>query len=49
MEGEQDERALIAEGQWKISPRATLKLNNAWGLTSKAPDMAPEVGLALSF
>ena len=49
VEGEQDEVALIAELQWRISPRATLKLNNGFGLSSKAPDQAPEVGIAFSF
>src|SRR5436309_1047008 len=48
MEGEQDEAAIIGEAQWRIAPRAVLKLNNGFGLTSKAPDLAPEVGLALS-
>jgi hypothetical protein len=49
VEGEQDEVALIAELQWRLSPRATLKLNNGFGLTNKAPDQAPEIGIALSF
>jgi hypothetical protein len=48
MEGEQDEAALIGEAQWQIAPRAVLKLNNGFGITSKAPDLAPEVGLAFS-
>jgi hypothetical protein len=49
VEGEQDEVALIAELQWRLSPCATLKLNNGFGLTSKAPDQAPEIGIAFSF
>jgi hypothetical protein len=49
VEGEQDEVALIAELQWRLSPRATLKFNNGFGLTSKAPEHAPEVGIAFSF
>jgi hypothetical protein len=48
VEGEEDETALIGEAQWRIAPRAVLKLNNGFGLTSKAPDLAPEVGLAFS-
>jgi len=48
MEGEQDEAAIIGEAQWRIAPRAVLKLNNGFGLTSKAPDLAPEIGLAFS-
>jgi hypothetical protein len=49
MEGEQDEAAAIAELQWEFSPRALLKLNNGFGITSKAPDLAPEVGIVFSF
>ena len=49
MEGEQDEMALIGEAQWQIAPSATLKLNNGFGITSKAPDLAPEVGIVFSF
>ena len=49
VEGEQDEVALIGEAQWQLSPRAFLKLNNGFGLTSKAPDLAPEVGIVFSF
>jgi hypothetical protein len=48
-EGEQDEAAVIGEIQWQIAPRALLKLNNGFGVTTKAPDMAPEVGVAFSF
>lgn len=48
-EGEQDEATVIGELQWQVAPRALLKLNNGFGVTSKAPDMAPEVGIALSF
>jgi hypothetical protein len=48
-EGEQDEAAVIGELQWRFAPRALLKLNNGFGVTSKAPDIAPEVGVALSF
>jgi hypothetical protein len=48
MEGEQDETAIIGEAQWQIAPRGVLKLNNGFGITSKAPDLAPEVGLILS-
>ncbi len=45
VEGAQDEYELITEAQVHLSPRATLKLNNAFGLTSKATDWAPEVGI----
>ncbi|HEX3112854.1 MAG TPA: hypothetical protein VHU20_06275, partial [Candidatus Eisenbacteria bacterium] len=49
VEGEEDEIAGIAEAQWQIAPHALLKLNNGFGLTSKAPDLAPEVGIAFSW
>jgi hypothetical protein len=49
MEGEEDETALIGEVQIQIAPRALLKLNNGVGITSKAPDIAPEVGVAFTF
>jgi len=35
---------LITEAQWHITSNVLLKLNNAFGVTSKAPDWAPEVG-----
>ncbi len=49
VEGEEDEVAAIGEVQWQIAPHALLKLNNGFGLTSKAPDLAPEVGIVFSF
>ena len=49
IEGEQDELALIAEAQLHVRPNAYLKLNNGFGLTDKAPDEAPEVGIVFSF
>jgi hypothetical protein len=45
VEGTQDEVEGITELQWWISRGVILKLNNAVGLTSKATDWAPEVGL----
>lgn len=45
VEGVQDEVELIAEAQWHLSDRVYLRLNNAFGLTSKATDWAPDVGL----
>jgi hypothetical protein len=45
VEGTQDEVELITEAQLHITPKVILKVNNAFGLTSKAPDWAPEVGL----
>lgn len=50
VEGNQlDEVAFITEVQWRIAPRAWLKLNNGWGLTRNATDFAPEVGVLLAF
>lgn len=49
VEGTQDEVEFITEAQWRLAPRAVLKLNNAFGLTSKAPNWAPEVGIVFSF
>lgn len=45
VEGVQDEIEFITEGQWHFSDRAFLKLNSAFGLTPKATDWAPEVGV----
>jgi hypothetical protein len=45
VEGSQDEVELITEAQVHLSSGMLLKLNNAFGLTSKATDWAPEVGL----
>jgi hypothetical protein len=49
VEGTQDELELITEVQWHFSRSMFLKLNNALGLTSKATDWAPEVGVMISF
>ncbi|HTM58061.1 MAG TPA: hypothetical protein VL123_06570 [Candidatus Udaeobacter sp.] len=49
VEGEQDELELIPEIQWHFGPRAFAKFNSGFGLTSKTPDFAPEVGVVMSF
>ncbi len=49
IEGAQDEIELITEAQWHFNDRMYLKLNNAFGITSKATDWAPEVGVMFSF
>jgi hypothetical protein len=49
VEGDQDEVELIGEAQVFLTPRIVLKLNNAVGLTSKATDWAPEIGIAFRF
>jgi len=49
VEGTGDEVEAIAEAQWHFARFACLKLNTAFGVTSKAPDWAPEVGVLFSF
>ncbi len=49
LEGESDELSLIGEAQWFFSHVAVLKLNCGFGLTQKAPDFAPEVGVLFRF
>src|SRR4030095_3666497 len=48
IEGVDDEVELITELQLHFNPHLYLKLNNGLGLTSKAPDWAPEIGIAIS-
>ena len=50
IEGSQDEVELIPEAQWHIkTDKIIVKLNSAVGVTSKAADWAPEVGVMVSF
>jgi hypothetical protein len=49
LEGSQDELSFVPEAQWRVARRATVKLNSAVGVTSKATDWAPEVGVVFSF
>lgn len=49
MEAEQDEVELIGEAQYHFSPRAYLRLNLARGLSSKAIDWGPDVGVVFAF
>jgi hypothetical protein len=48
VEGVEDEIEWIAEAQLSLGRGVMLKLNNAFGLTSKATDWAPEVGITFS-
>jgi hypothetical protein len=48
VEGEQDELSLITEAQWHIHRRAFIRFNNGLGVTSKATDWAPEIGIVFS-
>ena len=50
IEGTQvDEVSVITEVQWYFSPYARFRINNAWGVTPNATDIAPEVGIMFSF
>ena len=49
VEGTADEVEAIGELQLFFTPNVFLKLNNAFGVTSKAPDWAPEIGVVFSF
>jgi len=39
---------LIPEFQWHINPGVFLKANAGFGITSKATDFAPEIGIMFS-
>lgn len=50
LEGSQDELAMIPEAQWHIKPNEIIvKLNGGFGVTSKAGDFTPEVGVLFAF
>jgi hypothetical protein len=49
IEGEDDEVSFIPEIQYRLRENALVKLGVGVGLTSKAADVAPEVGLLFSF
>jgi hypothetical protein len=48
VEGSEDEVEVIPVLMWAPHPRVALHLNSAFGLTSKAEDWAPEIGLMIS-
>ncbi len=48
VEGTQDEVSMIAEAQWHLTRNVFVKIGNGVGLTSKATDWAPEVGIVFS-
>jgi hypothetical protein len=39
----------VGEAQWFVRPNVFVKLNSGVGLTSKATDWAPEIGVVFSF
>ncbi|PYT18438.1 MAG: hypothetical protein DMF51_00045 [Acidobacteria bacterium] len=49
VEGESDELQVIVEAQARLGPHVLLKLNSGFGVTPKAPDVAPEAGVLLSW
>lgn len=49
LEGTQDELSFIGDVQWHVTPNVFVRINNGFGLTSKATDWAPEVGVVFSF
>ena len=44
-----DEIELITEFQWRLGERGSVKINNAFGVTPKAADWAPEIGVTFPF
>jgi len=48
LEGTQDELSAIGELQWHINRHVVIKANTGIGLTSKATDFAPEIGILFS-
>jgi outer membrane putative beta-barrel porin/alpha-amylase len=44
-----DEMSIIGELQYTLSKNAVLKLNSGFGLSKKAPDIAPEIGVLFRF
>jgi hypothetical protein len=48
IEGSSDEVSFIGEVQWHVTPNVFLRFNNGVGLTSKATDWAPELGVVFS-
>lgn len=49
LEGTQDEVSFVSEAQWFIRPTVFVKVNSGIGLTSKAADWAPEIGVVFAF
>ena len=49
VEGEQDEVSLIPEAQWHVTDSIFIRFNSAFGVSSKATDWAPEIGVVLAF
>lgn len=48
LEGTQDEVSAIGELQWHLTPHVIGKAGSGFGVTSKATDFAPEIGILFS-
>ena len=48
-ESDQGEAQIIGEVQYSLSKNVVLKLNSGFGVTKKAPDVAPEIGVLFTF
>jgi hypothetical protein len=48
IEGTADELSLIAEVQWHVRPNVFVRFNSGFGITSKATDWAPEIGVVFT-
>jgi hypothetical protein len=49
IEGSEDEVELIGEAQVFLTPKLVLKMGSGFGVTPKATDWAPEIGLMFAF
>jgi hypothetical protein len=49
LEGEDDEISIIGEAQLFLNPKTFFKFNCGFGITEKAPNIAPEIGIMFSF
>jgi len=49
LEGSQDEASLIADLQFHITDYAFIRVNSGFGITSKATDYTPEIGILFHF
>ncbi|MEK7315276.1 MAG: hypothetical protein AAB011_03780 [Candidatus Eisenbacteria bacterium] len=48
-EGEGEDMVVVGEAQWHFAPWGFLKLNCGFGISEKAEDLAPEVGVLFRF
>jgi len=48
-ESDQGDAQILGEVQYSLSKNVVLKLNSGFGVTKKAPDVAPEIGVLFTF